>query len=86
VAVLINYPSNNDTICQNFASYGTSEDDVTGTISNGTNTVNGTTLQGPPNWVIGFTNVPVGTNYTLTVTGEDAPQVTNLTVNTCGGD
>lgn len=75
VGISITYPEENATECTEFISYG--YDNTTGaTTVNGRMTrdgaadVNGTTLQGPENWVILFTDVPAAAGYTLRVNND----------------
>jgi hypothetical protein len=85
-ALSVSYPPSGSRVCQNFSAYGTTNqpNPVSGQLT-GPNTVNGTTLQGTPNWVVQFNNVPLSAStYTLTVTaGSSSSSATNLTMIGC---
>jgi hypothetical protein len=64
----ISYPGSNNPVSQSFSAYGSTDstDCVTGTLSS-QGSIQGTTIQDGPLWIVQFSNVAPGT-YTLSVT------------------
>jgi hypothetical protein len=87
----ITYPSEGDFVCQdNLVTYGTSTDSypLKATLSiTGQSDVTVDQVQGPPNWVIQFTNLPGTGSASLHVFDTDTPpntsDVSDLNVVTC---
>lgn len=84
----IDDPLTNATVCDDFVAYGVTNEasPIHGTMTKGTDVINGITIQDPPDWVILFLDVPLGNPYTLEVfndLGSAAAPETNITVVGC---
>jgi hypothetical protein len=73
-AVRPSYPTPGTVVHPTFSAYGGCDFAVTGVVGQpGQPPIPGVVLQGPPAYLIKFSNVPPGTNYTLTITEMDSP-------------
>ncbi len=84
-SIVVVYPTENDTVCPNFAAYGrtTEGGNVVGQLIKGGLTITGNTLQNGPVWVVKFTGVAqaVYDEFVAEINQSIDSSATNITVN-----